>query len=113
MQTPNYDLQINQGTDFSINLEIETLDSNNFILSGYTPYSQIRKSYSDANISCNIVTTISNTNGILNLYIDSANTANLNLDMYVYDVILKSANSYPIKLLQGKIYTSFWVTRNV
>jgi hypothetical protein len=107
------ELYIDQGTTFNniINLT-DDVTNNPINVSGYIVTSQMRRSYYSANISANIVCTLSNaSNGEITLSMSAANTSNLKAGRYVFDV--KTTDEYDVvnRVLEGIITVQPQVTR--
>lgn len=96
------ELFIEQGADFSLTITIDDVYGDNFDLTGFTPKSQIRKSYYSSNASAQFQITTSNpTNGSITLNLNAANTANLSAGRYVYDVVIKDSANTVTRVLEG------------
>lgn len=107
------ELFIDQGTTFNniINLTDDTTNTPINIY-GYSVSSQIRRSYYSANITGNIVCTITNTsNGEITMTITAANTSNIKPGRYVFDVKTTDTSNTVSRVLEGIITVNPSVTR--
>ena len=107
------ELYLDQGTTFNniINLTDDTTN-NPINLSGYSVSSQMRRSFYSANISANIVCTITDaSNGEITMSMSPANTANIKAGRYVFDV--KTTDTYDVvsRVLEGIITVTPQVTK--
>jgi hypothetical protein len=107
------ELVIDQGTTFNNIINITDDVTNAAVnVSGYSFESQIRRSYYSANITANIVCTITNAaNGEVTMNMTAANTANIKPGRYVFDV--KSIDTFDVvnRILEGIITINPSVTR--
>jgi hypothetical protein len=84
-------LYIDQGTTFSVNIQVFDTAGNPLNIIGYTANSQIRKSYASSNTAATFSANISNpANGIVNLSLTAQQTEALKYGRYVYDLNIKS-----------------------
>ena len=96
------ELFIEQGADFSTSITLDDADNQAFDLTGYVAKSQIKKSYYSSNAAAQFTITIPTpANGILNMSLSSANTANISAGRYVYDVIIKNPSNVTTRVLEG------------
>jgi hypothetical protein len=107
-------LYLEQGTTFSITVNIDDVYGDTFDLSGFSANSQIRKSYYSANATATFVTTIDGVNGRITLDLSAEQTANISAGRYVYDTIISAnngVNTTVTRILEGIIDVSPRVTR--
>lgn len=107
------ELFIDQGTTFNniINLTDDTTNTPINIY-GYSVSSQIRRSYYSANITGNIVCTITNTsNGEITMSMTAANTSNIKPGRYVFDVKTTDTSNTVSRVLEGIITVTPSCTR--
>jgi hypothetical protein len=109
------ELYIDQGADFSTTITIED-DTTNLAqnLSGYVVTSSLRKSLLSVNASANMVCSLSDaTNGVITMSMTGANTANLKLGSYFFDVVtVNTLNSNArSRLIEGVIFVIPSITR--
>jgi hypothetical protein len=109
---------VDQGTDFSIKLELVNKDGTKKNLTGYSAAAQIRKTYSSSDSDA--VTFASQfeaprSDGILNLTLTNSQTGAMKAGRYVYDVEISSTdsadNTIIERILEGQITVSPSVTR--
>lgn len=102
---------IDQGTDFSANLNVTDDSGNALNLSTYTIASQIRKHYTSSNSVSFSTSTANAENGIILLNISANTTSNMNAGRYVYDVELTSNTGIVTRLVEGYVTIHPQVTR--
>jgi len=109
---------VDQGTDFSIKLELVNKDGTKKNLTGYSAAAQIRKTYSSSDSDA--VTFVSQfeaprSDGIINLTLTNTQTGAMKAGRYVYDVEISSQdsdeNTIIERILEGQITVSPSVTR--
>jgi len=112
-RTQNFVVDI--GTDFSANVYAYANGSTTTALnlSGYTSANgQIKRSYYTDTVAATINVAIQeSTNGIVNLYLNRANTITLTPGNYVYDVIINSNTDEKIRLVEGIITATPGISR--
>ena len=113
MSAGTYNLVIDQGSDFAIDLTIteEGVAKN---LTGYSGRAQIRSTHTSSSVSasfnCSIVGLA--TAGVMKLALSAATTAAMAPGVYVYDLEIYTANDAVVKrLLEGTVTLSPEVTR--
>lgn len=107
------ELFIDQGTNFNNVINI-TDDVTNAAVNiyGYTATSQMRRSYYSANISANIICTITDAaNGELTMSMTAANTANIKAGRYVFDLKVVDTNNTTSRILEGIVNITPQVTK--
>ncbi len=96
------ELFIEQGADFSTSITLDDADNVSFNLTGYIAKSQIKKSYYSSSITAQFTITIPTpADGVLNMALNSANTANIAPGRYVYDVVIKNPSNQVTRVLEG------------
>jgi len=103
-------LQIDQGTDFST--EIDVLDENGDVvdLTGYSGAAQMRKHYtSSTSTAFNVA--INASGGTVTLSMNAATSANVTAGRYVYDCELTSSSNTVSRLVEGIVTVTPQVTR--
>lgn len=107
------ELVIDQGTTFSNIINITDDVTNAAVnVSGYSFESQVRRSYYSANITANIVCTITNaSNGEVTMSMSSSNTANIKPGRYVFDVKSTNTSNTVSRILEGIITINPSVTK--
>lgn len=80
-------LYIDQGTTFSVQIQVFDSLGDPLDITGYTANSQIRKSYASTSATETFSADVTNpSNGVITLSLTAAQTANLRYGRYVYDV---------------------------
>jgi hypothetical protein len=103
-------LVIDQGSTFSVDLNLTDENGDYFSLSGYTITSQMRKWYTSTNAAATFTTSANSDIGVINLSLSSNQTSNLEAGRYVYDVELID-NSQTFRILEGIVTVTPQVTR--
>lgn len=103
-------LIIDQGSDYTVTVELTDTGGNTFILTDYTGRAQMRKSptatsYKEFTVSLN------EDAGTVTLSMDSAYTANVTAGRYMYDVEIVSSANVVTRVLQGIATVSPEITR--
>jgi hypothetical protein len=103
-------LLIDQGTDFTT--EIDVLDDNGDIvnLTGFTGAAQMRKHYTSSAQTAFTVS-IDADNGQVTLAMNAATSATLSAGRYVYDCELTSSSNVVSRLVEGIVTVTPQVTR--
>lgn len=110
-----YDMTIEQGATFALNLTLQDANGDPFDLTGYTGRGQLRTRYSDVSPLVNFTVTVPQHNtlpseGKLSIGLTAAQTAALPPRALVYDIELVK-NAEVIRILQGRADISPEVTR--
>jgi hypothetical protein len=112
MSAGTYNLVIDQGSDFAIQLTIseEGVAKN---LTGYSARAQLRPTKKSTTLSATFTCTITNAaQGILKMELENAVTATLLDGIYFYDLELFSSNDEIVsRLLEGQATVTPEVTR--
>ena len=84
-------LYIDQGSTYTVTVQVFGDSINPLDLTGYNAIAQIRRNYASQNPSANFVATVSDApNGKVSLSLTAADTANIKYGRYVYDVEIVS-----------------------
>ena len=98
------ELSLDQGTDFSVNIDLTNDDGSVINVTNYTFSSSIRKSYYSANTTANLIVTIASAaNGNVALTMNAATTANIKAGRYLYDVKMTNDNNTTSRVIEGII----------
>jgi hypothetical protein len=98
------ELFCDQGTDFSITLDLSNDDGTAINVAGYSLTSSIRKSYYSANVTANLTVSITDAaNGNIRLSMNSATTSNIKAGRYLYDVKMQDTSSVVSRVIEGII----------
>jgi hypothetical protein len=104
-------LYIDQGTDFSVSVNISETDGTAKNLSGYTARAQLRKSYySKTNVTFTSAVTAPS-EGEITISLSNAQTANIKAGRYVFDVETVSNANVIARILEGMVIINPEVTR--
>lgn len=104
-------ITIDQGTDFSANVNVTDDSGNALNLSTYTVASQIRKHYTSSNSVSFSTSTPNAENGVILLNIGANTTSNMSAGRYVYDIELTSNTGVVTRLIEGYVTINPQVTR--
>lgn len=95
------ELTIDQGATYVNVINVTDGNGNGLNLTGYAARSQMRKSYYSSNSYPFDLTFINSSNGSIQMYMSSANTANLFPGRYVYDVELEDQDGNVSRIFEG------------
>jgi hypothetical protein len=106
------ELQLDQGTTFNYTLVLNDDTTNaNINISGYSISSQMRKSYYSVNATANLTCTVFDAaNGVFNVSLTAANTANIKSGRYMFDIVYDTGEEV-VRALEGTIRVNPRVTR--
>jgi len=105
-------LTVDQGSTFSVEIDVIDNVSDALDLAGYTVAGQIRKSYTSStatDFTCSIPNAIA---GTIKIGLSASTTNNMKAGRYLYDVeITKTANGEVTRVLEGQLEVRPGVTR--
>lgn len=104
-------LYIDQGTDFSITVDVTDSAGDILELSGYTAAAQIRKTYSSSTVSATFATSIAELAGQVTISLTDTQTAALESGRYVYDLNITSSAGLVTRVIEGQAIVTPGVTR--
>lgn len=104
-------LFIDQGTDFSVTVDVTDTDGSVLDLDGYSASAQIRKTYASSSVSATFGTSISASNGQVTLTLSDTVTAGLSAGRYVYDLNIESSGGQVTRVVEGQAIVTPGVTR--
>ncbi len=105
------ELTVEQGATFRTQLELKNDVGESMNLISYTCTGQIRRSYASGNATANITCTqIDGANGLLQIGLSSANTANIRAGRYVFDIEAENADEV-VRIIEGVVTVTPGVTR--
>jgi len=104
-------LYIDQGTDFSITVDVTDAAGGILDLSNYTASAQIRKTYSSSAVSETFSTSISELAGQVTLLLTDTQTSGLEGGRYVYDLNITSNGGVTTRVIEGQAIVTPGVTR--
>ena len=125
MPNNKYNIEMNQGDTFSLNLTVKESNGALKSLSGYTARMQIRPSYQSNTVTESLSTSnseisINTSTSTISLVLPASRTANIHVDLdnglpprtkYVYDLELIDGSSNVSKLVYGEVSVYGEVTR--
>lgn len=103
-------IEVEQGTDFSVTIDIQDEQGQTFNLTGYNVASQMRKNYSSSsavtfNASHNSI------GGVVTLTLSNAQTEILEPGRYLYDVEITSNSDIKTRVVEGVVTVTPGITR--
>ena len=104
-------LFIDQGTDFSVTVDVTDTDGSVLDLDGYTADAQIRKTYTSSSVSATFGTSIAAAAGQVTLTLSDTVTAGLSAGRYVYDLNIESSGGQVTRVVEGQAIVTPGVTR--
>lgn len=103
-------LVIDQGSTYSVNLDLTDENGDVIDLTGYTANSQIRKWYTSLTSAATFTTSINAASGELTLSLTANQTSNLVAGRYVYDVEIDQ-NGVISRIVEGIVTVTPQVTK--
>ena len=112
MSAGTYNLVIDQGSDFALDLVIKEGGSA-LNLANYSGRAQLRTSVTASSASASFTVTVTNAaNGALKMQLPAATSSGISAGQYVYDLeIYTSADSIVKRIIQGDVTITPEVTR--
>ena len=112
MSAGTYNLVIDQGSDFALDLVIKEGGSA-LNLSNYSGRAQLRTSVTASSASASFTVTVTNAaNGALKMQLPAATSSGISAGQYVYDLEIYTANNSIVKrIMQGDVTLTPEVTR--
>tara|TARA_A200000159_G_scaffold4551_1_gene4351 strand:+ start:84 stop:416 length:333 start_codon:yes stop_codon:yes gene_type:complete len=101
---------IDQGTDFSALIDVETASGVVFNLQGYTVAAQMRKTYTSSTAS-NFTCSHNGVLGQISISLDSSVTEVLDPGRYLYDIEITSGGGGKSRVVQGTATVTAGITR--
>ena len=96
---------VDQGSDYSLDIEVNETSGANTNLTGYTVTSKFAKNYGTSN-SYTIQTSITHANnGLVTLSLPASNTESLSSGKYVYDVKINNSSTNVTRRVQEGLLT--------
>ena len=88
----------------NLSADITVVDSNGLLkdLRNYTPSGMLRKSFEAPNSISFLATNSDTLNGVINISLTKDQTADMDSDFYVYDVIITDSSNCKTRILEGK-----------
>ena len=112
MSAGTYNLVIDQGSDFALDLVIKQ-SGTALNLANYSGRAQLRTSVSASSASASFSVTVTNAaNGALKMQLPAATSSGISAGQYVYDLEIFTANDSIVKrIIQGDVTITPEVTR--
>lgn len=104
-------LYIDQGTDYTITVDVTDSAGDILDLTGYTATAQIRKTYTSSSLSATFFTSISAAAGQVTISLTDTQTSALEAGRYVYDLNIESAGGVKTRVIEGQAVVTPGVTR--
>jgi len=102
---------IDQGTDFSITVDVTDTSGGALNMSGYSAAAQIRKTYGSSSVSSTFSTSIAEATGQVTLSLTDTQTTALESGRYVYDLNVTSGGGQTTRVVEGQAIVTPGVTR--
>ena len=102
---------IDQGSDFSLTVDVQNALGNALDLTGYTIAAQMRKPYGSTNASATFSTSHNGANGQVVMQLTDSVTAALDAGRYVYDLNITSGAGDKTRVVEGQAIVTPGVTR--
>lgn len=110
-----YNLTMDQGSDWFLSLQYKDGSGNPIDLTGYTAAMQLRQYYESTTAALTLTTTagitITPLTGSIDIHATATQTAAVPGGKYVYDLEIKSAGNIVTRLIQGIMTVSAEATR--
>ena len=103
-------IDVDQGADFNITINLKDNLNNQFNLTGYTVASQMRKNYTSS-VATTFVATHDNTGGHITLSLTNTVTALLQPGQYLYDVEITDGTGKKKRVIEGIATVTPGITR--
>jgi|TARA_B110001452_G_scaffold257153_1_gene251086 hypothetical protein len=104
-------LYIDQGTDFSVQVDCTDTQGDVLNLTGYTATAQIRKTYGSSNPTATFSCTHSGVGGVVTMQLTDTVTAGIAEGRYVYDLIVQDGSGLKSRIVEGQAIITPSVTR--
>lgn len=102
---------IDQGTDFSITVDVTQADGNALNLTGYSAAAQIRKTYGSTSATATFTISISAATGQVTMSLTDTQTTAISSGRYVYDLNITSGSGATTRVVEGQAIITPGVTR--
>ena len=104
-------LFIDQGTDFSITVDVSDSAGAVLDMTGYSAAGQIRKTYESSTVSATFTTSINESGGQVTLSLTDTVTSAISAGRYVYDLNVTSSGGQTTRVVEGQAIVTPGVTR--
>ena len=102
---------IDQGTDFSITVDVTDSAGDVLDMTNYTSAGQIRKTYTSSTVSATFTTSINAAAGQVTISLTDTQTSALQAGRYVYDLNIESGGGVKTRVIEGQAVVTPGVTR--
>lgn len=106
-------LVIDQGSDFSVSVDLTDANNDPYDLTNHTIASQMRKNYASSSAAATFSTSHNGAGGTLVLELTANTTVDLVPGRYFYDVEIKSSSNTINRVLEGIVTVTPGMTRNL
>lgn len=104
-------LYIDQGTDYTITVDVTDSAGDVLDLTGYTATAQVRKTYTSSSLSATFTTSINAAAGQVTISLTDTQTSALQAGRYVYDLNIESGGGVKTRVIEGQAVVTPGVTR--
>jgi hypothetical protein len=104
-------IYIDQGTDFSVTVDVTDSAGEILELSGYTATAQMRRTYTSSTVAATFDTSIAELAGQVTISLTDTATAGLEGGRYVYDLNITSGDGQKTRVIEGQAIVTPGVTR--
>ena len=104
-------LYIDQGTDYTITVDVTDSAGDILDLTDYTATAQIRKTYTSSSLSATFTTSIAAAAGQVTISLTDTQTSALGAGRYVYDLNIESGTGVKTRVIEGQAVITPGVTR--
>jgi hypothetical protein len=104
-------LYIDQGTDYTITVDVTDSAGDVLDLTGYTATAQVRKTYTSSSLSATFTTSINAAAGQVTISLTDTQTSALQAGRYVYDLNIESGGGIKTRVIEGQAVVTPGVTR--
>ena len=104
-------LSVDQGSTFTVQVEVTDINGDAFNLTGYTVAGQIRKSYNSINAVDFVAELYNAIGGVVSLTLSDTTTNGMKAGRYLYDVEVTSPGGVVTRVIEGQLEIFAGVTR--
>lgn len=105
------DIQLDQGSTFSMTLRATDVTGAPYVLTGYSVRAQVRRSYSSTTYWSFTGSVTDAANGAVAISMTAAQTAELKAGRYVYDVEIYNNSGIVVRIAEGQVEVTPRVSR--
>jgi len=104
-------LTIDQGSTFSVDIDVTDSDGDALDLTDFTVQGQMRKTYTSSTATTFVSEITNATGGVVTISLTAATTNALKAGRYVYDVEITSPASVVTRIVEGQVEVTPGVTQ--